>query len=368
MDLTKTDGKLFEISKKISFLAITPTNLSAEKERFFTRKNYNPQFTYEPYKTNLEIIKRELKSLKTDNSIMGKLLDEKRHYFLSMLSLLAYRGHGRFTEYSQRVYGTTDTHLVTKAKQLVNFTTHPEEKTLTTHDVIKKLTYALVKSGVHWSVKEKEMVAYAAVSPSKKVLLVKKNTLFSEKFLKRLIVHEIGTHIIRAENGLQQPYKLFFYGLPGYLTTEEGLCVVNEQLNDCLNNLTLKNYAGRVLAIQHAFHGSFRQTYHYLQRYFSDETAWKLTVRAKRGLGDTSAAGAFTKDSVYLRGYLQVKDYWYRHRDLSPLYYGRISLDHIPLLPKIKGLKHPMYLPPLRYLQYVTGRVAVLCKEIVRSL
>jgi len=135
---------------------------------------------------------------------------------------------------------------------------------------------------------------------SEKTLQVKKGETFTQKDIKRLIVHEIGVHTTRYVNGERQSYKLFVYGTAGYDETEEGLAVWNEELNQVLSRNALRNYAGRVLAIHWALQYSFSETYQKLCKYFGEQEAYHLTLRVKRGLKDTSQPGAYTKDSIYL--------------------------------------------------------------------
>ena len=140
-------------------------------------------------------------------------------------------------------------------------------------------------------------------------------------------------------------FKIFEKGFPRYLTTEEGLAVVNEEVWNVLDIKTLRAYAGRVLAISKALNNSFKDTYDYLLNYFDTNIAWRLTLRAKRGLADTEESGAYTKDLVYLKGYFLVKDYLKKKGSIIDLYFGKVGVDDIKLLKEIKGLKKPLYLP-----------------------
>jgi hypothetical protein len=147
--------------------------------------------------------------------------------------------------------------------------------------------------------------------------------------------------------------------------TEEGLAVFNEEANDCLNNFVLKIYAGRVLAIDYAMQKSFSETYRLLRKYFTKNTAWRLTLRAKRGFVDTSGPGALTKDIAYLQGYLKVKEYARKGGNMNRLYYGKVGIEHIPLLSEIPDLINPHFLPMFRYMKYFRGHFSNLMDRIV---
>jgi hypothetical protein len=191
------------------------------------------------------------------------------------------------------------------------------------------------------------MASYAAVVSSKKTVYLKKNSKFPQHFLRRVVVHEIGTHVFRAMNGERQPYRIFFTGLPNYMMTEEGLAVNIEEMYGCLKASTLRAYAGRTIAINLSLQNSFREVFNELKKYFDDDTAWKLTLRAKRGLVDTSRIGAYTKDYLYLEGYYKVKKFLEENgKDgLKKLYYGRIDTEQVPLINNMLGLKEPEFLP-----------------------
>lgn len=364
--LDEADLKLHELSSRISFFAVEPINSKEEKRKFFKKNSYNPQFMYEKCLWDIADIKNELREIVCDTSTMGKLLLQTRNLYYNDVNMLNARGSQEFTRYSKLSYGEPDRCLVSEAKRMLkNLKSKKEKKDITTKELISGLKYAFVKYGFKWRIVEKDMTANAAVNIKERAVMIKKGAKFSKRFLKRIVVHEIGTHVLRAENGEHQPYRLFRRGLPNYLMTEEGLAVVNEELNKCLDNSTLRIYAGRVLAIDKALKGSFRSTYNYLRKHFNKEAAWTLAVRAKRGLSDTSKQGGCTKDIAYLKGYLAVKDFIKKGGDLNKLYYGKMGLQHIDIVPSIPGVIDPMYLPAIRYFKYFVEHFSNLFKSIV---
>ncbi|MFH1439169.1 MAG: tyrosine/phenylalanine carboxypeptidase domain-containing protein [Candidatus Woesearchaeota archaeon] len=357
---------LDKISQKTSFFAINPTNEVEEKKKFFRSNKYEPQFKYEPYKDNIEKMQERLSELSPDNTTLGKLLKQSVNLNYAMLNMLKYRESERFTRYSVLCYGLPEKWLVKEAKRLLK-TLKPKKdrKELTTKQIITRMKYAFFKYGFSWNIKEKDMAASAAVKVAKKELLIKKDEKYSSKFLKRLIVHEIGTHIVRAENGGHQPFRIFERGLPNYLMTEEGLAVVNEEINNCLDNAILRRYAARVVAVDMAQKYGFRKVYNTLRKYLDKELAWRTTVRVKRGLGDTSKPGGCTKDFAYLHGYYAVKKFIEEGKDINKLYYGKVGVQHVDLLDKIPDLIEPEYLPAFRYLKYFVEHFEDLLRSII---
>ncbi|MBT3408135.1 DUF1704 domain-containing protein [Candidatus Woesearchaeota archaeon] len=364
-ELKQIDNQLDKISKKLSFSILNPINVDKERKKFFSKENYNPQFKYKKPTTKIKSIKKALIQITPPKSVVGDILKKIRDKYLLDIELIENMGTDKFQNITNKLYGVPDKTLIKKANKLIYLKINPEEPIYSTNEIIDKLNIAFVKYGFNWNVEKKNMVASAAVKLQKKQLLIKTNSKFSENFLKRIIVHEIGTHIVRAENGENQPYKFFSRGLPGYLMTEEGLAVYNEEINDCLNNFILKIYAGRVIAINTAMNNSFVQTYSHLRKYFTKNTSWRLTLRAKRGLFDTEQNGALTKDIAYLKGYLQIKNYIKTNGNIDNLYYGKIGLEHIKLLNNIPNLIHPRFLPMFRYLKYFKGHFSDLINNIL---
>ena len=58
---------------------------------------------------------------------------------------------------------------------------------------------------------------------------------------------------------------------------------------------------------------------------FSKRQAYQLTMRAKRGITDTSKPGSFTKDHIYLKGMELVRQI----PDLRPLFKGRVGVEDL---------------------------------------
>ncbi len=363
--LSNIDKQLLEISKQVSFIDINPDNEDSEKALFFSNPDYNPQFKYLPLKTPPEKILKELDKLDLGYTPMDKIFRKSASRLRSLVKMLESRGSVRSCRISEKIYGTPSPALVAKAKDMLSepIKKSAKEKDLTTKQILRMMNNAFVRFGANWTVMEKDMAASAAVLAGKRQLLIRTKSRFPKSFVKRLIVHEIGTHVLRAENGSKQPYKIFEHGLPDYMMTEEGLAVYNEELNKCLDKETMRRYAARTIAISKALNSSFRETFNHLKQFFDDdEFIWRTVVRAKRGLGDTSQHGAFTKDHLYLKGYYEVKSFVEKGGDISKLYYGKVGIDDVPDLDKIPGLIHPMYLPFFRYFQFLIEFINELVK------
>lgn len=169
----------------------------------------------------------------------------------------------------------------------------------------------------------------------------------TQEKINSLILHEIETHILTAENGKRQPYELLNRGLANYLITQEGLAVYNTQIGQ--NRPFNENRAAHslVLGISYAKTHSFAATFKYLHKNcgLRKENALRLTLKIKRGLTDTSRKGAFTKDLVYYRGYHEIETFIKNGGQLRDLYLGKINHHDLETIKKIPEIKPAEILP-----------------------
>ena len=351
--MTDKNDLLFEkllarIEKKIPFLGMNPLNSTSEKKRFFKRPGYNPVFRYAKPPSGADKLFTKIEEIELKDNVINQLLLKKLEKFKKTHAMIHSLGKDEFTFFSKEIFGFPDQDLVDKAYEILGKESEKEEDVIDTKQVYDVMKKVLEDFGLNdWYVGTKKMAANAAVVVSKKKVFVRKNSKFPKSFLKRVIIHEIGTHVFRAANGAKQPYKIFRTGLPGYLMTEEGMAVNAEEIHDCLKLNTLKSYAGRVIAVHLSLETGFRQVFEELRKCFNDYIAWRITLRAKRGLNDTSKPGAYTKDYLYLKGFYEVKKFLEEKGDqgLKMLYYGRIGLGDVPLIQQMKGLVEPELTP-----------------------
>ncbi len=336
MLLKKVDRDIAKIIGKIGNSYFNPLNSNEERLKVFKDNCHNPKFKYNPPKPILKSVEKTLNELKTDSSVYGKLLRKKINELKYTLLMIKNIGKKDFTKYSIKVYGKPNQALIKASKKILEIDEEEVWKKYSKLSTQKKFSDTFKLKNYDWQVKEKAMVAGAAVNTKKKTLFLNKDRDCSERDVKRLVVHEIGTHVARYENGMKQNYKMFAFGFPGYLETEEGFAAYNEYKCGLLSPKILKTYAGRVLANDLSLRNSFCTVYNSLLEYFPKNDAWTLALRAKRGLTNTSKPGAFTKDHIYLKGFLNVKSFAENGGNVKKLYTGKIGIEHIPMLKYIK--------------------------------
>ncbi|MDD4251070.1 MAG: DUF1704 domain-containing protein [Candidatus ainarchaeum sp.] len=367
VDYRGLDQKIGEISisTQLNILFyINPQNLLEEKKRFFEEiqkgNEYNPFFTY-PSKNPLfsyfsmkpifETYKQELKELlqSVGNDNLGLLCENKILDILESIELVKSIGTSNFDENSKQFYGSVDNKLLKLAKEQVEKEILPLKSEKVSFDTaITMIKNFLKNKKLNYKMEFRESAgSMFAVNSREGILYINKDLVFNKDLVKRFIAHEIETHIYRYENGFSQPYSMFSQGTSkNMLETEEGLAVNVELLKGLEVDNSLKQYAGRVLAIHYASKESFFQTFLKLKEFFSEEDAFTLTLRAKRGTFKTSEPGAFTKDMLYYRGMFLVQDFLKNH-PIEDLYYGKYSVSDIHLVKGVDGLKKPKFLPDL---------------------
>ncbi|MCB0505215.1 MAG: DUF1704 domain-containing protein, partial [Cyclobacteriaceae bacterium] len=173
---------------------------------------------------------------------------------------------------------------------------------------------------------------------------VKPSATFRKKELQALIEHEIGVHMVTTMNSSEQNLKVFNLGLPINTLTQEGLAILAEYLSGNLTLSRLRKLALRVIAVDMMCSGAdFVECFNQLKNKYDVEPnlAFNITTRIYRG-------GGFTKDYLYLSGFVKVLRFWENQNDLKPLLIGKTSIDFYNVIDEMIGRE--MVSPP----KYVT--------------
>lgn len=338
-----------------------PINLVQEKEgmlsAFTAGRSYNPQFEYDtPPEFPVERIFRFLRMLRPEDSFLDGLYYRVAQYELLAIQAVYSHAPSDITGYTALLHGTPDNELLATARSiLVNVPAKTADDNilvqLTADEAAENMQTALVALGLkEWSAQPfSPMSAKVSVNRKDKLIKIRENATFTQSDVRRLLIHEIGVHVIRAENGAMQPLGIFSRGLPGYLTTEEGLAVYSEERAGVIESNTLRKYAGRAVAAAVSLGHSFNDTFREIVTYLDPDTAFEIVARAKRGFTDTSQLGAHTKDLVYLKGYREVSSHLAKiPDDYNLLFVGKIGLRDLEITKWLidSGFLHSAVLKP----------------------
>lgn len=344
----KEVDKLLEKLRLPLSLVFTPINLQQEKEKFFESDVYEPQFIYRKIKNQNKEVFEELADLTEIEDVDPRI----SQFYLDLITakknadllMNAVGNNELVTEYSILKYGNVTPILFRNATRILKGKT--EKYSLLDPKMYKNQKYLGFKEieGVfnkvfhmlgmnNWEAEKSMNIAKNGVK-----LGVKNQRVFLSGDIKKrpyelrkTIVHEVATHALRAVNGEKSGvHVLAKANVPNYLLVEEGLAMFNEELMNVLTEKDLRNRAAMVWAISIGKNMSFRNLYSALLALFPKKQAFDLTYRVKRGLGDTSKPGIYSKDLVYLRGFLKVRRKIKAHPSLyNTLYAGKIGFDKV---------------------------------------
>lgn len=354
----RLDLQVHTIAKKIEkdFLnSLNPVNSISEQEKFFSNLNkysqYNPNFEYKQ-KDNYSTKKDSLKTIKEklEKGLIDKFILKRIDLLEKEIDLIEKVNTKKFCNASKKQYGLPSKKEVKLAEEILLRKTKPIKKNISPKEIQTELFEKLKVVGFDTSIDE-NMSSRASVHLVEKKLKINKNSLFAKDDAKKLFAHEVETHIYRYLNGENQPLKIFSLGYgEDFLKTEEGLAVFNQTKYSKLTIEQEKKFARGAYAVNYALTHDFFDTYDEMTKYLQKEEAYEITQRVKRGV-EKDAKGAFTKDHCYFTGLMKITDYINKGGKIEDLYYGKISIEEVKIVKKIRELNEPKYLP--RYLNKI---------------
>lgn len=353
-DARAIDKALSQTDEALRLLTfVKPINLTEERERALHDPLYSPMFHYTPDPKDLSDMESRLSQLAIDDTLLGLLFKKKRRELLQRITLIRSRGHARqFTDASCALFGQPSSVLLTSAQEV--FHTHtvcalpdPESSWLSTEKVQRRLEAVLSSYDLGaWHVAVREnTVARCTVGGN--TITLRAGSLFPPSDVDALIAHEIETHVLTSENGLHQPYTIFRTGFAQYLDTQEGLAIYNQNRMLSQHHEKRLGAVRSLLSIAFALEHGFADTRKYLEEAlgYTPEKALMKAMDIKRGIGDTSEPGAFTKGIVYYRGLRAIEHFIATGGDVKRLYVGKIALEDLDIVEGIAGVKKPVLLP-----------------------
>jgi uncharacterized protein (TIGR02421 family) len=391
---SKISSILYSASQPIRILTHLEWNREIKRQFFADKCQALPKASYpkfDPSKT-LTLVKEARQLIKnTDIDNWLQRISVKLEYGALMM---ASAGTKTFYEFSEKLYGkptnpfadgeTTPLELAnTFDKKISSYASYdlgaPPAMCYLASDIAQQMQVAVEKmfgSDAPNVEIVNDLSSNALASP--KLIRIRKTACFTDLDAQQLINHEAHIHVATSINGLNQPHlRILAAGHPGTTKTQEGLAVFSEYITNSIDLDRLRRLADRILAIQMAIEGAdFLDVYHYfLERIGSESQAYENSRRVFRG-GLLTGGAPFTKDGVYLEGFIRVHNFLKaiaangRADCLKLLFCGKMDIEDIPVLYKLEkmGLCQPAkYLPPwikdARYLlSYLT------CSEFLSKM
>ncbi len=352
-NVKRIDKELADVSEEMNFLLnTTPVNENAAWEEFKSRNfKKEPQFTYRMIKFDPEKVKERLFDLDMDG-IKGTTIDyilrQKRIQLEIELTLLQSREAVGAKFLGHYLYSVPDEKEMEAAWEILDNVKddieEQEEETVSCHEFAEiaqpEIDY-LRSEFKNKSIATEVRNDIVGLMVNKTTVYISEGMSIKKSRVAPLIQHEIGTHILTYCNGLRQPIKQLYTGFAGYNTLQEGLAVLSEYFVGGLTASRLRLLAARVVAVDCLVKGkTFTETYSLLvEKYnFPKELSFNLTMRIYRG-------GGLIKDTVYLRGVLQLLKYLQNGGNLELLFTGKFALHYVPLISKFLDqgvLKEPI--------------------------
>lgn len=342
------DSILVKAHSMIRLLELTfPENEKEQKRAFLGGGQYEPRFIYKPLDSDFAGLAEELSSLEFQDDDLSFLYAGVRDNLLLQTEIIRNRGHREIVEpISRELFGPVDSKLFSYAEELLAGSSAEEktEKTISSKEARSIFEESLLQMGLDdWHVELSPRFIISVIVP-RKTIAISQNRFFSPEEIDRLLVHEIGVHVVRAANGGNQPYRIFTVGLPHYGATEEGTAVFVEELMNVIDKEAMRLYAARVLAVKTLFDGlSFKDTFEAMKSVgYDDNAAWQIALRTHR-------AGGLAKDHIYLKGYLELKERFKQSMDdFRYLFLGKVNVQFLDLLKRLRDngtLNGPKYVP-----------------------
>lgn len=166
------------------------------------------------------------------------------------------------------------------------------------------------------------------IDSEKKQVVIPEGRQVTAKKLKQLVLHEIGTHVLRREQGKRSKLRLLGLGLDRHTRGEEGVAKMREQTLEA----NLDEFSGTdghfAISLAQGLDGhkrDFRAVFMALSKYYrfknikkgldpeeaesqAKTSAWNRTMRTFRGTDGKTPGTAFAKDIVYREGNIAVWD------------------------------------------------------------
>lgn len=294
---------------------INPINKEEERKKFLFDQSYNPQFEYEHEFTQEQYYQ------------FGQISDRHVDQALSIMDTV------------MKKFGSEDSYL-----------DEVEGEVMTKEEVEQELLSYIKLNNIDNQFKfQFSRKVVSRTSMDEDLMTIRLPVDYRKKSFLGILHHEIGSHYFRRLNERESPwYKQHKkFGFSDFMETEEGLAVINQMF--MLEHPYFWISSVYYVSTWWASQMSFADLNAHLKKYIQDiDRRWKMCLRIKRGLTDTSKPGAFSRNQNYFSGILRVLHYLEEHEyNPKPLYIGKVDIkdvDKAKQLAPDKELRIPAFL------------------------
>lgn len=259
---------------------------------------------------------------------LGHYVAESARSWSIAAELLESLGTPRVTEHSVRLFGRPDEplpgngpttreaarHFIAIANELDRELLAPSEQVAISATALKLQLQSdlddFFDQRVIEVVLDPELIAKAAAGATR--IRLRAGAAFSDYDRHQLLQHEAFVHSLTALNGRQQPVlPSLALSSPRTTATQEGLATFAEQITGSIDIERMKRVSLRIEAVAMALEGAdFIQVFRYFVDAGQNEVeSFASAQRVFRGV-TPAGGGAFTKDTVYLRGLVGVHTFF----------------------------------------------------------
>ena len=351
------DQRMTKAARSLRILDLASWPVGVQEQTFdaFSRGNlHNPIVEYARH--DFSEARRELEAVDAESDEshpIGRYLSESTRSWMIAAEFLENLGTARATPLSLQLYGgpleALPGHGPTTreaAQHFINIAEELDHELMSPAETVEISAVALQLQlqrelddyfdGRVISVEtDPNMLAKAAAGATR--IRLRSTAKFTDYDKHQLLQHEAFVHSLTALNGrLQANLPSLGLSSPRVTATQEGLATFAEQITGSIDIGRMKRLSLRIEAVSQALEGAdFVEIYQYFRRMGqTDEESFNSAQRVFRGV-PTSGGHAFTKDTVYLRGLVDVHTFFrvaLRQQELYLcrwLFAGKMTLDDV---------------------------------------
>lgn len=334
-NLFKVDKQLYNLLKNFELLAyVNPSNSKSEYGKFLKSKfTLDPKFKYRPIRFDSFELKRNLAKISVHNISdvsIREMYQDTIQSFQEKIDLLSSLDSKKFMYNSMAYFGKPSAADIKNANYILHLPKFQNEQK-TSKSISKERVLELFETSIkEYGLKAKvvfsnRVISQVMVINSLKQVLIRPDAKFSLKQINALLEHEIGVHMVTTNNANLQKLKILELGLPINTKTQEGIAILSEFLSGNFSLSRLKRLALRVIAVDKMCDGAtFTECFSFIYQNYdiNSEEAFILCTRVYRG-------GGFTKDFLYLSGFVNILKAYKSDVGLQNLLCGKTSSEYI---------------------------------------